>query len=182
MKYPKQIEPKLKELKVDPTEYVIVVSVADQKMTLFRGEESIITYTVSTSERGTGQIENTMQTPLGLHRVAEKIGESAAVGAIFKAREDTGQTCPPGAAGRRDEDLILTRILRLEGLEEGLNRGHDRDGRIIDSFKRYIYIHGTNHEEQLGTPASHGCVRMGNLDVIDLFNRIPEGTLVWITS
>ncbi len=182
MKYPNQVESKMKELGIKPTDYLIVISIHEQKMTLFHKKESIITYTVSTSERGTGQVEDSLQTPLGLHCVADKIGEAAAAGAIFKGREDTGQTCPLGSAERRGEDLILTRILRLKGLEEGFNRGYDREGRIVDSFERFIYIHGTNHEEQLGMPASHGCVRMGNADVIDLFERVPEGTLVWIAQ
>ena len=182
MKHPEAIESKLKELNLEPTEYIVLVSVSDQKMALFRGGESIGTYKISTSKKGTGQIENTMQTPLGLHRISEKIGASAASGAIFKAREDTGDICPPDSDAHRGADLILTRILRLEGLEEGHNRGRDRRGQLVDSFKRFIYIHGTNHEEKLGTPASHGCVRMGNADVIDLFSRVPEGTLVWIAS
>ena len=97
MKYPTQVEPKLKELAIEATEYLIVVSVSEQKVTLFRGEESIMTYSVSTSEKGTGQVENTMQTPLGLHKVAEKIGETAVTGAVFKGRKDTGEICPPGA-------------------------------------------------------------------------------------
>jgi hypothetical protein len=182
MNPPKEFESKLKELAIKPTKHLLVVNIADQSMTLFEGKESIKTYTVSTSERGIGQLENTMQTPLGLHRISNKIGDKAAICAIFKSREDTGEICPPGSLEHKGEDLILTRILRLEGLEEGFNRGKDGQGRVVDSFQRYVYIHGTNHEEQLGTPASHGCVRMGNLDVLDLFSRVAEGTLVWISE
>jgi len=180
MKFPKALETKLKELKIKRTPFVLVVNVADQSLALFQRSESIKTYTVSTSERGTGQLENTFQTPLGLHRVAKKIGEGAASCAIFKERVDTGETCSPGSTEHDGDDLILTRILRLEGVEEGYNRGKDALGRVVDSFDRYVYIHGTNHEDQLGMPRSHGCVRMGNADVIDLFKRVPEGTLVWI--
>lgn len=181
MKFPKALEAKLKELKLTPTKNVLVVNVADQSLTIFQGSESIKTYTVSTSERGTGQVENTFQTPLGLHRVASKIGEGAAPCAIFKARVDTGETCSPASTQHDDEDLILTRILRLEGVDPGFNKGRDAQGRVVDSFERFIYIHGTNHEDQLGMPRSHGCVRMGNEDVVDLFKRVPEGTLVWIS-
>lgn len=182
MNPPKEFESKLKELGIKPTKHLLVVNIADQSMTLFEGKESIKTYTVSTSERGAGQVENTMQTPLGLHKISQKIGASSQPYTIFKSREDTGTTCPPNSPGHGGEDLILTRILRLEGLEEGFNRGKDGQGRVVDSFERYVYIHGTNHEEQLGTPASHGCVRMGNLDVMDLYGHVAEGTLVWITE
>lgn len=182
MRYPEVIDSKLKELNLEPTEYLIVVTASDQKLTLFRGGESMTTYSISTSEKGTGQVENTFQTPLGLHRICEKIGASAAPGAIFKAREDTGEIWSAGSGSHEGDDLILTRILRLEGLEEGFNRGRDRRGRLVDSYKRYVYIHGTNHEQKLGTPASHGCVRMANAAVIDLFDKVPEGTLVWISQ
>jgi L,D-transpeptidase-like protein len=178
MRNPRDYETKLGELRVQPTEYTIMISVPEQTLTLFRAGKNIATYKISTSEKGTGQIENTNQTPLGLHRVSAKIGESAPTGAIFKARENTGEICAPGSDC--NEDLILTRILRLEGLEEGFNKGRDRRGQLVDSFKRYIYIHGTNHEEKLGTPASHGCIRMANADVIELFDKVPDGTLVWI--
>jgi hypothetical protein len=180
MKPPKELELKLKSLGLKPTKFMLAVNITDQSMTLFEGKESIKTYTISSSARGTGQVENTNQTPLGLHRISNKIGGSAPICAIFKSREDTGDICPPGSSEHKDEDLILSRILRIEGLEEGFNKGRDTEGRLVDSFERFIYLHGTNREDLLGTPASHGCLRMGNLDVMDLFDRVPEGTLVWI--
>lgn len=113
---------------------------------------------------------------MGLHRVAEKIGEGAAVGAVFLGRKPTGEVVLPGSAdpGR---DAITTRILWLEGLEDGLNAGG-----TVDTRSRYIYIHGTPHEGQIGSPASRGCVRMRNADVIELFERTPTGTHVLILA
>ena len=115
-----------------------------------------------------------MRTPPGWHRIHARIGEGAPSGAVFVSREATGDRWKgePEAA-----DLILTRILTLEGLEDGVNRGPGHD-----SLERYIYIHGTNHEEELGRPASHGCVRMGNADVIDLFARVAVGDPVVVAG
>lgn len=111
-------------------------------------------------------------TPPGLHRVEEKIGHNAQPWTIFRSRENTGEIWRPGMD---DENQILSRILRLRGLEEGINAGAG-----IDSYERYIYIHGTNHEEKIGTPMSHGCVCMKNDDIIRMFDIIEEGTLVYI--
>lgn len=111
---------------------------------------------------------------MGIHAVCRKIGDGAAVGTVFKGGVDTGTT----ARIYRDDtnvsdDLITTRILWLEGLEPGVNQGPG-----IDSRERRIYIHGTHEEGLVGTPVSHGCIRMKNLDVIELFDAIPEGTVV----
>jgi lipoprotein-anchoring transpeptidase ErfK/SrfK len=111
-------------------------------------------------------------TPPGVHRVKEKYGHGVPVGRVFRDRLDTGDTWTIGEPG---DNLILTRILRLEGLEDGINRGPG-----IDSYERYIYIHGTNNETSIGSPASHGCVCMTNKDVIELFDAVPEGTIVVI--
>jgi lipoprotein-anchoring transpeptidase ErfK/SrfK len=129
-------------------------------------------YPVSTSRFGTGNADGSLKTPVGVHRVKEKYGHGAPVGRVFRDRIDTGETWTVGVPG---ENLILTRILRLEGCEDGINRGEG-----IDSYERYIYIHGTNNEESVGAPASHGCVCMKNTDVVELFDNVPEGTLVVI--
>lgn len=129
-------------------------------------------FPVSTARNGTGNRESSNQTPLGIHRVVEKIGDGAVKGAIFRNRQDTGEIWYPGLT---EENLILTRILRLRGVEEGVNSGPG-----IDSYDRYIYIHGTNQEAQIGTPISHGCICMKNTDIITLFGLIEEDTLVVI--
>ncbi|UCC13153.1 MAG: L,D-transpeptidase [candidate division WOR-3 bacterium] len=131
-------------------------------------------YRISTSKFGSGNKANSYMTPLGLHMIVSKIGWNARINTIFKNRRNTGKRARINSGGK---DFITTRILRLKGLEQGKNRG-----RGIDTFKRCIYIHGTPHERKIGSPASHGCVRMTNADIIDLFKRVPRGTLVNIVE
>ena len=155
---------------------VALVHVARQRLSLYRDGELVRTYPVSTAEKGVGNQENSFQTPLGLHIVARKIGDGAPRNTVFRGREPTGELARVELSPRHiGEDLVTSRILWLQGLEEGINRGPG-----IDSFERYIYIHGTPEEGLIGQPASHGCVRMKNTDVIDLYQRMPEGALVWI--
>lgn len=168
----------LKELHCPPTFYILVVNVNHQTLSLYRQGKVIAKYKVSTAKNGVGQKEGSGQTPLGLHRMVSKIGEGAPPYTIFESRLDTGVIWHPDS--KRKDDPVLTRIFLLQGLQEGYNSGRDADGTLVDSFERYIYIHGTHREDLLGTPASHGCVRMSNRDIIALFDRIPEGTLVWI--
>lgn len=152
----------------------VVVCVADQTLLLMRGERVDRRYHVSTSRHGVGNIEGSGKTPPGLHRIAERIGAGQPVGMVFRDRIPTGEV----ALGPVDGvDAITSRILRLEGLEEGVNRG-----RGIDSFERCIYIHGTTDEGGIGRPTSEGCIRMRNADVIDLFDRVVAGTQVEIVE
>ncbi len=133
-------------------------------------------YNISTSSYGTGSKLNSLKTPLGEHRISEKIGKDLPIGAILKGRVWTG-----GIANiiteniDTDEDLVTSRILWLEGTQEGLNKGPG-----IDSKSRFIYIHGTAEEGLIGKPASDGCIRMYNEDVIELFAFASLGTEVWI--
>ncbi|WP_119274154.1 L,D-transpeptidase family protein [Taklimakanibacter deserti] len=129
---------------------------------------------VSTARAGIGGKEGSFRTPPGWHRVSAWIGEDAAPGTVFASREPTGETWGGEAL---EDDLILTRILTLEGLEEGVNRGPG-----CDSLQRYIYLHGTNHESLLGRPASHGCVRFSNADVCELFGRLRQGDFVFVAA
>ena len=112
------------------------------------------------------------RTPLGLHRVARKVGGGQPIGTVFKARRPIGLTW----AGMADAPIVH-RILWLEGLEPGLNRGEQ-----VDSFRRCIYIHGFGDETTLGRPTSIGCIHLAAADLMPLFERLPEGTLVWITE
>jgi lipoprotein-anchoring transpeptidase ErfK/SrfK len=141
----------------------IEVSVASQQLRILRGNRVLRTYPVSTSANGTGFAEGSYKTPTGHFVVAEKIGAQMPVFTVFKARQPVGTWSPDQPC---DDDLILTRILRLKGL----------DPENANTWDRYIYIHGTNHEDKIGTPTSHGCIRMRNDDVIDLFDRIPTET------
>ncbi|MGN0845848.1 MAG: L,D-transpeptidase family protein [Kiritimatiellia bacterium] len=157
-----------------------VVDVASQTMTVsFRGRV-VRVYRVSTAKAGVGSAEGSGQTPPGRHRVARLFGHAAPPGQVFVSRRAVRGHIIPSAAWRTGggADCVLTRILWLEGLEPGVNRGPG-----IDSHDRYIYIHGTNQEQLLGTPASHGCIRMANLDVIDLFNFVKRrrGLIVTIS-
>lgn len=153
-------------------ELYVSVNVPSQTLALVKHGQATALYPVSTSKFGVGNQENSFKTPAGIHRIVEKIGAGAPLGRIFKSRQDTGQNWK-GAIS--DENLILTRILRLTGLEPGINKGPG-----IDSLKRYIYIHGTNQERFVGAPASHGCICMKNSDIIDIFDKVPEKTIVLI--
>ncbi len=155
---------------------VLIVEIASQKMHQYEGAQLLKTYSVSTSKYGIGSEVGSQKTPLGVHTVKEKFGIDAPKATIFKARVNSGQLAHVNTnATQSKADYVTSRILWLQGLESGKNRG-----RGVDSFKRYIYIHGTADEGLIGKPASHGCVRMLNDDVIELYNKVPLGTLVHI--
>ena len=145
----------------------LLVDVARQRVVLFHGAEALIDYAVSTSKRGIGGEDGSLRTPPGWHAIHAKIGAGAEPGSTFEGRVATGRVWR-GEAG--PGDLILTRILTLDGLEDGVNRGPGRD-----SLTRYIYFHGTNEEGRIGEPSSHGCVRMTSADIEDLFERVEAG-------
>ena len=141
----------------------IEVSVSEQVLRLMEGRTIVRSYPISTSKFGLGTEEGSHRTPLGNFEILEKIGETVPERTIFRSREPVGMFDP---AQPVEEDLVLTRILWLNGL----------DPENDNTYGRYIYIHGTNQEELIGTPASHGCIRMLNSDVIDLFNQVEPGT------
>jgi L,D-transpeptidase YbiS len=152
---------------IPPNGCLLTVSVRSQMLGLWRGGRLLREYPISTSRAGVGSRVNSHRTPPGWHRVVRWIGGNKPLGSVFRSRRATGQVLKPSAwRGGSATDLILSRILRLRGLEPGRNAGPG-----CDSYARYIYIHGTNQEHALGEPASHGCVRMGNKDVADLFRR-----------
>lgn len=136
-------------------------------------------FSISTATIGINNQINSYGTPIGKHVVCEKIGHKAEIFTIFKARKNTGKICTI-LNQNIDQDLILTRIIRLKGIEIGLNKGTDLSGTCVDSYRRKIYIHGTNREDLLGKPASNGCIRMNNKDIIELFNMIKVGDKVYI--
>jgi hypothetical protein len=132
-------------------------------------------YVVSTSRRAPSNVKDSLGTPRGLHEIAERIGGGAPPGIVFKARVTTGRHFAEFPPEEQEKNLITTRILWLRGLEPGVNAGGD-----VDTHARYIYIHGTNHEDRLGTPASSGCVQMRNTEIIELYEQVRSGDLVWI--
>jgi L,D-transpeptidase YbiS len=144
----------------------IDISLRDQLLFLKRGEETLRTYPISSSRFGIGTEEGSFKTPTGQFRIGKKIGGGAPTGTIFLSRVPLG----PGDPAPPTEDLVMSRILWLDGLED--HNANTRD--------RYIYIHGTKHENDIGRPASHGCIRMRNADVVELFDLVDEGTPVVI--
>jgi UDP-N-acetylmuramate--alanine ligase len=163
---------KLQRFLTDPADLFVVVSIETQTLLVCTVDAVVERYNCSTSRFGNGNRENSLKTPLGVHRINEKFGADAPAGRIFRDREDTGEEWDHSQTG---DNLILSRILRLEGLEEGINKGAG-----MDSYERYIYIHGTGREDLIGTPLSHGCVCLRNHDIIRLFETVSEGTVVYI--
>lgn len=153
----------------------IEISIPAQTLTLFDDNGGQVTrYDVSTAANGVGCIKNSGCTPLGAHIIRAKIGGGAAANTVFVGRRATGEIFTPDLKLQfPDRDWILTRILWLSGTEPGKNRLGN-----VDTMQRYIYIHGTPDATQLGVPGSHGCVRMRNADLIELFEQVPVGTTV----
>lgn len=138
------------------------VSVADQKLALYENGAAVRVYKVSTSKVGMGDSPASNCTPVGKMKVAKKIGNGLPPGMVFKGRRPTGEILRPNAPGR---DPVVTRIMWLTGTE----------AKTRNAYRRFIYIHGTPEERNIGRPASYGCIRMRSMDVIDLFNHVPEG-------
>ena len=156
-------------------ELAIIVHPGRQQLYLVKDRTIQKTYNVSTARLGLGTKQNSFKTPWGTHRIKTKIGDGAKRGTIFKHQEDTGRIAKIRTSKARSRASITTRIMWLDGQEAGVNNGPG-----IGSYERYIYVHGTSWEGGIGTPVSAGCVVMKNDDVIDLFDRVPEGTLVEI--
>ena len=155
---------------------LLFVSIENQKMYRIQSKNIIETYDISTSKYGIGNQMGSNKTPTGLHKINSKYGHKTPVNGKMIGRVFYGQIAKIFSDTTTSKtDDITSRILWLEGLENGINKGDN-----IDSYKRYIYIHGTSEEGRIGIPSSHGCVRMKNKDVIDLFNEVAIGTFVLI--
>ena len=170
------IEISQKYLKETVIKEIIFVSIEKQKLYHIKNNKIISEFIISSSAYGTGNKAGSNKTPLGLHKVKQKYGNNTPINGRMKGRVYYGEIATIYKDNTKSKtDDVTTRILWLEGLEQGGNKGEG-----IDSFKRYIYIHGTSEEGRLGTPASHGCIRMRNKEVIDLYNKVAIGTLVLI--
>ena len=157
--------------------YKIDVDISQQRLYLKQNDDLIKSYPISSSKYGEGSTENSNMTPLGLHVIKEKIGTDVPINTLFISRINTKRTVNiENSRNKTKDDHITSRILWLDGLEEGKNRGKG-----VDSYSRYIYIHGTHEEGLIGEKASHGCIRMLNNDVIDLYNYVNIGTKVYIS-
>ena len=152
---------------------MIFVNSSNQKLYLFKDDTLIFESKISTSKHGMGCKMNSLKTPTGLHRVSTMLGEGLPAGTLFKNRRPTEKVIKKIPLD--NSDYITSRILRLNGLEEGKNSGGD-----VDSYNRYIYIHGTPHSNTLGSKQSQGCIRMSDTDVIKLFDLVDLKTLVLI--
>ena len=170
--------------RIAPTQRLLTVNIFSQEVSLFENISVPLRLTVpgyvlvknfpcSTSRFGVGQTEGSNCTPLGLHYIKNKIGKHESAGTVFKARKVVGHTSQPEFADAK----ITTRILWLEGLELGFNRGGN-----VDSHARYVYIHGTADQLSIGKPTSCGCIHLADADLIPLFDLLPAGTLVWIAE
>jgi hypothetical protein len=160
-----------------PTRHILV-DIAAQSLSLLAGGRIIATYSVSTGRNGVGEERGSGCTPRGLHRVRIRIGAGCPEGTVFQGRRPTGEVYSPElAAAHPDRDWILTRILWLTGCERGRNRGG-----CVDTLRRFIYIHGCPDSEPMREPRSHGCIRMRNRDLIELFDAVPTGTWVEIRA
>ena len=154
----------------------IEVDISEQRLYLIENNQIKASYPISSSKYGEGSIENSFKTPLGEHAIQEMIGEEAKMNTIFTSRINTKR--PATIIDQfedTDNDYVTSRIMWLGGEEDGFNKGGN-----VDSFRRYIYIHGTHEEGLIGIKASHGCIRMFNYDVVELFNLVGIGTKVLI--
>ena len=157
----------------------ILIDIPSQTLSLLGDDGACIRrYSVSTARNGAGEASGSFCTPRGRHIIRARIGAGAPIGAAFRGRRPTGEVWTPElAAANPGRDWILTRILWLSGTEPGFNRLGE-----VDSMRRYIYIHGTPDSAAVGVPGSHGCIRMRNEDIADLFDRVPAYTPVEITE
>jgi L,D-transpeptidase YbiS len=154
----------------------IIINIALQQLTLQSNERVIRQYSISSAKKGVGEQQGSEQTPRGRHLIRAKIGANLPLNTVFKARRPTGEIYSAELAEQSpNRDWILTRILWLSGCEVGINRGGN-----CDTMRRYIYIHGTPDSEPMGIPASHGCIRMRNNDLAELFTLTPIYASVFI--
>lgn len=164
-------------LSITPTTQLLIVSISRQELALLLNGVVQRIFRISTSKNPPSCKANSYGTPTGLHAAADKIGDGAPSGMVFKGRVATGQHYSEYPQAAQQGNLITSRIIRLRGLQPGLNSGEG-----CDSYERYIYIHGTNHEDRIGEPFSGGCVEMRNAEMIELFDATVEGDLVWICA
>ena len=163
---------------------VLTISLAKQQLTLHNSSTNtaLAQYPINTAKNGYGEIENSECTPRGKHIIADKIGGKEAINTIFVGRQPIKEIYQTGMIHSQPKDYILTRILRLRGTEEGFNKGHNALGQSVDSFARYIYIHGSPDDADFTTPNSKGCIRMRNKDIIELYQQVKINDQVIISE
>ncbi len=174
-----QVNKTCARLGIKPGERLLAVRIGTATMQFFRGGELVRSYVISTSKRPPSNIKNSLGTPRGLHEIAERIGGEQPAGMVFKSRRPTGRHY---SEHEDNGNLITSRILWLRGLEPGVNAGRDASGRVVDTHARYVYIHGTNREDQIGRPQSAGCVLLANRDMVALYDEVRVGDQVLIVD
>ena len=162
-------------LGIKPTDRILVVRLGSLTLQFYRNAVLVKAYPISASKRPPSNVKDSLGTPRGLHEIAERIGNGQPAGMVFKSRLPTGRHFSEFSEADRQTNLVTSRILWLRGLEPGVNRGGD-----VDTYARYIYLHGTHREDRIGQPQSAGCVHLRNLDIIELFEEVRAGDLVWI--
>lgn len=164
-------------LGIKPADRLLFVRIGTATLQFYRSGVLVQSYPVSTSRRPPSNVKHSLGTPRGLHEIAERIGAGQPPGMVFKARVPTGRHFSELADSAPADNLITSRILWLRGLEPGVNRGGD-----VDSYERYIYLHGTNHDARIGEPLSAGCVLLRNLDIVALYDQVRPGDHVLIVE
>jgi len=162
-------------LGIKPADRLLLVRIGTATLQFYRNAVLVKSYAVSTSARPPSNVKNSLGTPRGLHVIAERIGAGQPPGMVFKSRVPTGRHFSEFPEDVQKTQLITSRILWLRGLEPGVNLGGD-----VDTYERYIYFHGTNHEDRIGQPMSAGCIELRNLDIIDLYEEVRTGDHVMI--
>lgn len=176
----KQVNETCARLGIKPGERLLTVRISTATLQFYRRGVLVKSYVISTSKRPPSNVKNSLGTPRGLHEIAERVGAGQPSGMVFKSRVPTGRHFSEVAAidpENANDNLITSRILWLRGLEPGVNRGGD-----VDTYERYVYLHGTNHEDRIGEPLSAGCVLLRNLDIVELYEEVRAGDLVWIAD
>ncbi len=152
----------------------IYVDINKQQLFLLENRVTIKKYNISTSTRGVGNKSNSLQTPEGLHKIKSKYGQGVPIGGILDHRKFNGEIASINLDTTSTAiDIICTRVIRIIGLEDGVNKGGE-----VDTYLRKIYLHGTNEEGLIGKESSHGCIRMKNQDIVDLFDRVKKDMLI----
>ena len=160
------------------TESLITINIAEQRLRLEQGTETLMDVAIATASNGPGELNGSECTPRGRHTIRAKIGAGCAANTVFIGRRPSGECFSETLRAEYPQrDWILTRILWLCGLESGHNRGGN-----VDTMRRYVYIHGCPDSDAMGVPSSHGCVKMHNRDIMALFDMIEVGTQVLITE
>ena len=164
-------------LGIKPADRLMLVRIGTATLQFYRAGVLVKSYAISTSKRPPSNAKNSLGTPRGLHEIAERIGAGQPPGMVFVGRQPTGRHFSELPNSEHEQNLITTRILWLRGLEPGVNLGGN-----VDTYERYVYIHGTNHESRIGEPLSAGCVLMRNLDIIELYDQVRAGDHVLIVD